>query len=173
MKQYYHIGCLIFLLFCSCTCFSQINLYNNNSNIFDSCKHLICSDNKNFGEWNGFKLANRLYKLNSDEIVLLDSLILESTKNYNANLIRLRFNGDTMTEDSAIIVTSSIFLLYPFNTLDNQKLVLIKYRCKNSNDDPKINICEWDVFGGGNCYFSLWINLTERKFYKLSVNAPK
>jgi hypothetical protein len=75
--------------------------------------------------------------------------------------------------DSLIIVANSTFLLYPFMTLDNQKIIYIKYRCKALDDDPKVNICEWDIFGGGTCYFLLWINLTERKFYKLSVNAPK
>lgn len=150
---------------------SQVTTYTN-SNVCVGCKYFVCGDTmKNTKEYE-LNLSTQLYTINTEEINLVDSLIKRAVKDHNSNLSWIRFNGDTMTNDSLILSSQPVFILRPFLTIQNQKLTLIKYMCRVSNDEIYLpNFCDWQRFGGGTCYFSLWVNLTERNFFRLIVNS--
>jgi hypothetical protein len=172
MNLYKHIALSLAVLVFNKTSTSQVTSYTN-SNACDSCQYFVCGDTVQNIEKYELNLCKQLYTINILETNLVDSLIKAAILNYNSNLSWIRSTGDTITNDSLELAASSVFTLNSFITTDNQRMILIKYMCDALNDEIyKANFCDWQIFGGGNCYFSLWINLTTRKFKRLSVNAP-
>ena len=62
--------------------------------------------------------------------------------------------------------------LIPIINKNGEKEVFVKYLCKVNDGDKNWKNCDWIIFGGGSCYFSLWVNLKSKKYHGLFVNSP-
>ena len=133
---------------------------------------IIKYDSTDFWMFKNVQASN----LNLNEISAIEELLSECINNYNPDQLK---QFDKINKEHPE---------YKFNKLDfvidlkrykrqyvavinekGEKEVWVNCFCSNSENDWKKRIVY--VFDGGNCYFSLKINMTKKKYYDLMVNG--
>ena len=114
--------------------------------------------------------------LNMDELKLIEKIIIECVSKYNPEQ-RKQFeeisnkhpNENFRLKDFIIELDRYKRQYVPVINVKGEKEVWINCFCDTWNSDWKKEIL--DVLDGGNCYFQMKINLTEKKYYDFMVNG--
>jgi hypothetical protein len=113
----------------------------------------------------GQDLFDKSYKpatLSQTDLKKIEGFLNKCVKNYN----------DKLSKDARISwhISTSYYRQYVAAISANgEKVVWLNCMCNVENEDWKKSLIM--VMDGGSCYFSLMINLTNKKYYDLIVNG--
>lgn len=143
--------------------------------IEDTVKYAILSikDNKYIVKDTNVKSFNLI----SDDIAVLDSLLSNFTQIYNQvglddYQIAVGKNPNSEIKKRYFIIDMNNYKkqYVPYLNTENEKIVFSNYFCElHGNHNWKKHIIR--VFDGGNCFFTLNINLTQKKIIYYSING--
>lgn len=122
---------------------------------YDSVKY------KNIKAWKDYKST----ELNGYEILQVDSVldycIAENKKSVNDTNSFSKYIGDYKFYKQ----------LMPFVNKYNEKIVFVNCFCRYPMKDNRWKEEMYFVSDGGNCYFHVYINLKDLKYYDLLINS--
>lgn len=129
----------------------------------------------NTSQYSIFKNAKQ-GSLNSDDFKLIEVLLNECINEYNPNQEKdynemiIAFGKKKVNKSHFIIELKRYKRQYiVIENSVGEKEVWINCFCDNEHTNWKTTIVDMD--DGGNCYFNLKINLTQKKYYELRVNG--
>ena len=169
MKLYNKIVCIVFILLSACNS-SQVKPISysdktSNNSILDTSEFAIIPLNRSNNYI--FDSSYLPAELNESEIVEVKDLLYKSIREYNSS--RKKENPEYDGLDTAKFQYN--FQLVPALNKKGEKEVWINAFCLES--DLPMN---WKkeviiVDDGGDCFFQLKINLTQKKYYNFIVNG--
>jgi hypothetical protein len=127
----------------------------------------VFTDTSKFKDYTFFIYNSQFYSFFSDnerpcdldlnEISKIDSLVnLCITRNFE----KLSLKPDDYFKQCIAVLNS-----------DNEKVIWVNCLCKKNSIHVNFKYKVAETYDGGDCYFSLKINLTKLKYYELSING--
>lgn len=116
-----------------------------------------------------FDKTSKNAKLTSSDLLVIQELLNKCVREYNSSLIR-----DKLLD--TIVVTNYKKQLVAVINPTGEKVVFVNCICEKGILDLKRAGYNWrtdtfNVSDGGNCYFSVFISLTNKQYRHLHVNG--